>query len=348
MWKRMSLCCPCSSSFLFCDCLVPGRTWLKFSLLVHWLRLSAFRSYQLSCAKFYFSFLINSLSKDKSCALKRGLWFCCWFFFFLLDLLLSSSVLGRSWESSSESATGWHGKKKKTSSSNSSVSSVSETYGINTSMGGAVERSLSAAWNLWSRAVCRGAGASCRGKVSEPLAPVAFSWRQVLDLCTGLQGPCTTCIVLGPVYCGEGGTSFRLRHFAEIEHEFSGVSSSCYRPEVLFQDMKMYFDSAGKPFSTQLTPWDESSLLLGSRLFVDFGTRWNNYHRSKVNMFLRLLFFISLGIIDFLLIDKKYPAASPASAQRNRNCLTGQPYLNSDMKRKTNVCFSSSRCWYTN
>lgn len=98
--------------------------------------------------------------------------------------------------------------KKKTSSSNSSVSSVSETYGINTSMGGAVERSLSAAWNLWSRAVCRGVGASCRGKVSEPLAPVAFSWRQVLDLCTGPQGPCTMCIVLGPVYCGEGGTSF--------------------------------------------------------------------------------------------------------------------------------------------
>lgn len=34
-------------------------------------------------------------------------------------------------------------------------------------------------------------------------------------------------------------------------------------------------------------------------LFVDLGTRWNDSHRSEVNMFLRLLLFISLGFMGF-------------------------------------------------
>lgn len=114
--------------------------------------------------------------------------------------------------------------KKRLLFSNSAVSPVSETYGKNTSMGDAAKSCISATWNLWSTAVCRRVGASCKGKISEPLAPVAFSWRQVLDLCTGLRELCTTCIVLRPVYCGEGGTSFHLMHFAEIEHEFSGMN----------------------------------------------------------------------------------------------------------------------------
>lgn len=51
MWKRRSACCPCSSSFLFCDFSMPGRTWLTCSLPIHWLEFSASGGYQPSCAK---------------------------------------------------------------------------------------------------------------------------------------------------------------------------------------------------------------------------------------------------------------------------------------------------------
>lgn len=118
-------------------------------------------------------------------------------------------------------------------------------------------------WSLWSTAECvEGKEQAVKGRSQEPPALMcSVGWAEdggqiPVLICKEL----CTCVVHGSVYCGMGGSSFHLIHLAETEHKLSCLGSSCYRPDFFFfQDMKMYFDSTGKPFPTQLTPWDESS-----------------------------------------------------------------------------------------
>lgn len=103
----------------------------------------------------------------------------------------------------------------------------------------------------------------------------------------------------GPVYSGVGGTFSCCVHFTETEHKLSDL---CF---ILLQTQSFFQGHENCTLTAQENHFPPSSLhkmkAVTGRilLFVDLGTQWNDYHRSEVSMFLRLLFFISLGIMGF-------------------------------------------------
>lgn len=176
-------------------------------------------------------------------------------------------------------------------------------HGKNMFTGAPRRASVSSVWSLWSTAECgEGKEQAVKGRAQEPPALMcSVGWAEdggqiPVLICKEL----CTCVVHGSVYCGMGGSSFHLIHLAETEHKLSCLGSSCYRPDFFF------FSKTWKCTSTAQenhfppsSPHEMKAVTLRILLFVDFGTQWNNYHRSKVNMFLRLFFFISLGIMGF-------------------------------------------------
>jgi len=116
----------------------------------------------------------------------------------------------------------------------------------------AVQRGACAA----QQRVCGGEGRAAKGRSREPLARrsgcsagPAEAWGQVPVLICRAEY-----VIRGPVNSAVGGGSSRLARFTETEHKLSGLCFILLQTQSFFEDMKMYFDSTGKPFPTQLPP----------------------------------------------------------------------------------------------
>lgn len=218
-------------------------------------------------------------------------------------------------------------------------------HGKNMFTGAPRRASVSSVWSLWSTAECvEGKEQAVKGRAQEPPALMcSVGWAEdggqiPVLICKEL----CTCVVHGSVYCGMGGSSFHLIHLAETEHKLSCLGSSCYRPEFFFFPRhENVLRQHRKTISHPAHPMRWKQLLSGSCCLLILALSEIITIGQKLTCFSDCSFSSLLALWDFLLIDKK-PAASPVSVQRNCNALTGQTYLNSEMKWRTDVCFSSS------
>lgn len=101
-------------------------------------------------------------------------------------------------------------------------------------------------------------------------------------------------------YSGLGGVPLLTYVLQKQSTDCLACISSFYRHTVLFFPREWKCTSTAQENHFPPSSPHEMKAVTGRiLLFVDLGTRWNDSHRSEVNMFLRLLLFISLGFMGF-------------------------------------------------
>lgn len=142
---------------------------------------------------------------------------------------------------------------------------------------------------------------SCKGKVlgnSCSLVRVlsGASWRSGSDPCARLL--CQGCDLQGCLLWG-GGEFLSSLTFCRNRAQTVWLAFHPFTETHFFSRAWKCTSTAQENHFPPSSPHEMKAVTGRILLFVDLGTWWNDSHRSEVNMFLRLLLFISRGFMGF-------------------------------------------------
>lgn len=149
--------------------------------------------------------------------------------------------------------------------------------------------------------VWKGVGQVAKGRSWEILAP--WSGCSVGPAEDQGQTPvlasCAKDVICRAVCSGVEESSSPHLRFAETEHKLSGLLFIPLQRHIFFSRAWKCTSTAQENHFPPSSPHEMKAVTGRILLFVDLGTWWNDSHRSEVNMFLRLLLFISHGFMGF-------------------------------------------------
>lgn len=188
-----------------------------------------------------------------------------------------------------------------------------------------------------------GVGQVAKRRSQETLATLVraltwASWRSGSEPCADL---CQGCDLQGCLLWG-GGAPLLTYILQKQSTNCLACVSSFYRHS-FFQGHENVLEQHRKTISHPAPPrrWKQS--LVGSCCLLTLALGEMIRIGQKWTCFSECCFSSLLALWDFLFMDKE-TAASPVSVQRNCNCVNWACH-NPEMKRKTSICFSTSRCW---